>query len=108
MKDAPDFSTFFYEKLKTGLKLSDEQISDFKSRDLSAQFFEKPDSCVVTINWVLLQEWGYAVASCGRDGGRPTEIGRQRLISNHLMRLLLRAMVVSDEESQAMTWRGMD
>ena len=57
---------------------------------------------------VLLQEWGYAVASCGRDGGRPTEIGRQRLISNHLMRLLLRAMVVSDEESQAMTWRGMD
>ena len=57
---------------------------------------------------VLLQEWGYAVASCGRDGGRPTEIGHQRLISNHLMRLLLRAMVVSDEENQAMTWRGMD
>lgn len=50
LKDAHDFSTFFYEKLKTGLKLSDEQISDFKSRDLSAQFFEKPDSCVVTIN----------------------------------------------------------
>ena len=59
-------------------------------------------------NWVDLHKRGYAVASCGRDGGRPTEIGRQRLISNHLMRLLLRAMVVSDEESQAMTWRGMD
>lgn len=55
-----------------------------------------------------LQEWGYAVASCGKDGGRPTEIDHQRWVSNHLMRLLLRAMVVSDEESQAMTWRGMD
>ena len=58
--------------------------------------------------WVKLQERGYAVASCGRDGGRPTEIDHQRKVSNHLMRLLLKAMVVSDEESQAMTWRGMD
>ena len=44
---------------------------------------------------VLLQERGYAVASCGRDGGRPTGIGHQRLVSNHLRRLLSKAMVVS-------------
>lgn len=50
LKDVHDFSAFFYEKLKTGLKLSDEQISDFKSRDLNAQFLKEPDSCVVTMN----------------------------------------------------------
>jgi hypothetical protein len=31
------------------------------------------------------------------DGGRPTEVGYQRLTSNYLKRLLLRAMVVSVE-----------
>jgi len=45
--------------------------------------------------WVKLQERGYAVASCGRDGGRPTEFGHQRSASNHLRRLLSKAMVVS-------------
>jgi len=46
-------------------------------------------------NWVKLQKRGCAVESCRRDGGRSTEIGCQKQISNHLRRLLLRAMVVS-------------
>jgi hypothetical protein len=42
--------------------------------------------------------------NCTRDGGRPSEIGNQVLISSHRKLLLSKAMVVSVAENVWLAW----
>lgn len=51
LKNIRDYKGPFYDRLQKALQLTDEQTTDFRSRDLSAQFSktEEDHSCVLTV-----------------------------------------------------------
>ena len=75
-------------------------------RDVYLQLIEwKQDSVPQTRNEATKGEVVNLCISYRKDDGRPVDVGYQEQTSNHLKRLLLRAMVVSIEEKSSLLGR---